>query len=272
MNHGKILALASMAVLMLGCKAEAPSAQEANAPASLQTPEATTATATQSATQLLEQKLKKDMPYADLRKIVLAEGWLPLKTEDCKENVGGEALICDQQPETESCSGDGHCNMYFANSVGYSTLKVGTYDDFVKFFEFSAMPVNDNSIACPSQDFKIFLKRFASDKAVQDAFTAPLIKVEELADDEQAGYYNRTVYQQGSNYKDFDLQAQVDGFHVLDGNEEKDPVTTPLDIQPEGKDQYFIKFQYGMSEGNSYRFKKLKDCWYLTEDPEAPSP
>ncbi len=270
MKQRSILLFAATALLISGCTAKTPEPSQETTPVVLEAPPR--AVVEPSASELLGQKLKKEMAYEDLRKTVLADGWLPLVTPECKENIGGEAKICDQQPEVESCSGDGHCNMLFAHGDGYTKLKVGIYDGLVKFFEFSALPLDNAAIACPSQDFEVFLKHFASEKAVKDAFTAPLIKVEELVDDEQKGYGYRTVYQPRSNYKDFDLQAKEDGFHVLDGNDEADPIASKIDIQPEGKNQYFIKFQYGMSEGNSYKFKKFKDCWYLTEDPEAPSP
>ena len=61
--------------------------------------------------------LSKDMAYADLRRQVVTDGWQPLPDPQCKANVGGDAAICDQIPELESCSGDGYCVMHFARNA-----------------------------------------------------------------------------------------------------------------------------------------------------------
>lgn len=269
MKHRSTFLFAATAFLISGCTAKTPEPNQETTPVALEAPQK--AAKALSASELLGQKLKNGMAYEDFRKIVLANGWLPLVTPECRENVGGEAKICYQQPEVEACSGDGHCNMFFANSDG-SKLKVGTYGDLVKFFEFSAMPIDNAATSCPSQDFEAFLKSFASDKAMQKTFTTSLVRVEELVDDYDKGYSSRSIYLNKSDYKDFDLVAKEDGFHVLDSDDKASPTVTAIDIKPDGSEQYIVRFAYGMSEGNSYKFKKLKDCWYLTEDPEAPSP
>jgi hypothetical protein len=60
--------------------------------------------------------LSKEMAYGDLRRKVTADGWLPVPDPDCKVNVGGEANVCDDLTELESCSGDGFCVMRFARN------------------------------------------------------------------------------------------------------------------------------------------------------------
>jgi hypothetical protein len=274
MKQAKISVLTSIILLMLGCKAQTATEQPAITPTR---PEAASSQATsnvavtESAAQLLEKKLTKEMPYAELRKIVLAEGWLPLVTPECKENIGGEALICGSQPEVESCSGDGHCNMQFAHGASQARMKVGTYADNTKFWEFSVAAGNENATACPSQKFEDFLKTFASDKTMQKSFTAPLVKVEELVDGDEKGFSMRSVYFNQADYKDFNLAYAKDGYHAV-FNDEVGPKPIAVEIKPEAADAYFVKFQYGVSEGNSYRFKNQGGCWQLTEDPEAPSP
>lgn len=74
----------------------------------------------------LEAALKQDMAYADLRKVVLSKGWTPVATAECKKNVEGEASICDQLPELESCSGDGYCISHFESTSG-ERLDVTSY-------------------------------------------------------------------------------------------------------------------------------------------------
>jgi hypothetical protein len=265
MKHLNFSFLALATLLLVGCKAKTAAEEKVAVPVA-QAPAVVL-----SAEQRLGQKLKKEMPYAELRKTVLAEGWLPLVTPECKENVGGEALICDTQPELEACSGDGHCNMQFAHGKSQTKLRVGTYAENTKFWEFSSDKNNDNTIACPSQKFEDFLKRFAGDGSVQAAFTLPLIKVEELVDDEEKGYSMRSVYFNKADYRDFNLAYLEDGFHAV-FNGDIGPKLIPVEIKQENADSYFVKFVYGMSEGNSYRFQKNAGCWYLGEDPEAPSP
>lgn len=270
MKHRSILLFVASAFLISGCTAKAPETNPETAPVVLEAP--AKAVVEPSASELLGQKLKNEMAYEELRKTVLADGWLPLVTPECKENVGGEAKICDQQPEVESCSGDGHCNMQFAHGDTQAKLRVGTYDGLVKFFEFSLVPNNDITASCPSQNFEEFLQRFASDKEIQTAFTSSFIKVEELVLGGEEGFDTRETYFNKSDYKDFDLEYAKDGFHVIDGDDKVDPTATAIDTKQDGPEQYIVKFSYGMSEGNSYKFKKLKGCWYLTEDPDAPSP
>lgn len=74
----------------------------------------------------LEEALKKDMAYADMRTAVLAHGWKPAATADCRKNVGGGGAICDHLPELESCSGDGYCISHFESTAG-GRLDVTSY-------------------------------------------------------------------------------------------------------------------------------------------------
>lgn len=265
MKHKSFLLFSATTFLISGCTAKTPETDTQSPPVVLEAP--SKAIVEQSATDLLGQKLKKEMAYEDLRKTVLADGWLPLVTPECKENVGGEAKICDQQPEVEACSGDGNCNMFFAHSDGYTKLKVGTYGDFVKFFEFSALPVDNASIACPSQNFEEFLKNFAKDKNIQSAFTQPLVKVTKYIDDDEKGYVESTIYVEKSDYRDFFLSYVNNDFFVVDsaGALSSSPVFP--DIKHEPDNAYMVKLPDD-PESSSYRFRNKNGCWYLTEDPE----
>ncbi len=77
--------------------------------------------------QAIDKLLSKNMPYADLRRIVMSKGWIPLVDPECKRNVGGTATICESSPELEACSGDGYCKMNFEHMSGGKKLSVGTY-------------------------------------------------------------------------------------------------------------------------------------------------
>ncbi len=189
MKQKRILLLASMALLMFGCKAQT----SANEHAAVVTAPVVAQEAPEeklSASQLLEPKLKKDMPYADLRKIVLADGWLPVVTPECKENVGGEADICDRQPEVEACSGDGHCNMFFISGDGQTKLRVGTYDESASFWEFSAQgdsnaekPKSWDEVTsfsaedCTQKGYSSFFEAFVKSDSIKKSHTAPLVKI-----------------------------------------------------------------------------------------------
>jgi hypothetical protein len=236
------------------------------------------------AARTLEGVLKKDMAYVDLRNAALAEGWLPLVDPLCKENVGGEAAICDQLAELESCSGDGRCLMQFAHGPDQSMLKVDAYGDYSKWslsgesavlnvrgWEFSSAEAADVTAQCPSQDFADFLNAFAGDDSVQKAFTLSLVKVMRYRDVGE-DYETYPSYMSAADYSGFRIDRGADGFHIVDSTGKADPKPTPLEIKPEGEGSYYVSYRYGMSEGNSYRFQHRRGCWYLAEDPDAPSP
>ena len=83
--------------------------------------------------------LTEGMPYAALRSVVLDAGWRPKTSADCRANMFGanvESVCradrpacrrCDDLPELETCSADGHCLMHFER--GPDRLTVSTYGD-----------------------------------------------------------------------------------------------------------------------------------------------
>jgi hypothetical protein len=97
---------------------------------------------TQQESRALEPQIKKGMPYADLRKLIVGSGWRPVVDSECKSNVVGDDFketcesdpglesckICDRLPELSSCSGDAFCGMFFSN--GSEKLHVVTFGDF----------------------------------------------------------------------------------------------------------------------------------------------
>ena len=239
----------------------------------------------QSKLQSVEALFKEGMPYSEMRKALSDAGWLPLRDPMCWENTGDQATVCTELPETESCSSDGYCNLNFANAVEQKSIRIGTYGDYsqwnkengkgnftVRFWEISAIPAPKETASCPSDNFDLFLKSFASDATVKVAFTNPLVKVSELVETEDAGYTDRFVYMLRINYNDFNIINKNNEYHFVsyEGNIDTDPL--PLEISDEGKGRKLVRYQYGMSEGNSYLFEFKNDCWYLTEDPEPPSP
>lgn len=281
---------ASIVTLMLlaaACKPTAPAVE----PAAAASPAAASATASQTpaAAPAVESAFTKGMPYADLRKRLTDAGWLPLSDPMCRENVGGEALVCGELPEVESCSGDGHCVMHFANAAEGKRMRVTAYGPSdrwntageeavfaVASWDVSALEPAIASIegaapACPSSEFDVFLKAFAADEGIERAFTAPAVKVAELGGGED-GDDTVFVYLSAASYGDFNVKFADDAFHFIDGGGKQDPSALDLKVEAQGDDTRMVRYQYGMSEGNSYKFVRKADCWYLTEDPDPPSP
>lgn len=89
----------------------------------------------------LDQRLSKGMSYADMRNLVLGEGWIPVPDPQCTANVVGADYkptctahpgldacnICNKLPELSSCSGDAYCGMYF--SKGLQRLHIVAFGD-----------------------------------------------------------------------------------------------------------------------------------------------
>lgn len=279
-------ALCLFALLLAACKPDAP-ATDAAAPATA--PDAAPAVQTPAAepaappAPAVDAAFAKGMPYADLRRRLLDAGWLPLRDPACRENVGGEARVCGDLPETESCSGDGHCVMHFANASEAQRIRVtayGPHDRWNTPGEQAAFAVQSwerspvaaaAAPACPAQDFDAFLQRFAADEAIERAFTAPLVRVAELGGGED-GDDTVMVYVAGAQYAGFNVVRGGDGYHFVDAEGARDAAPLPLQVSAAGENVRDVRYLYGMSEGNSYRFEARDGCWFLTEDPEPPSP
>lgn len=231
----------------------------------------------------LAKSFQKDMAYTDLRKKLLAASWLPLRDPKCRDNVGGEAEVCNYLPEVESCSADGYCKMRFAHRELGLRIQVGTYGPYdqqntvgsglatkVRFWGFRKLDTAA-AAACPSRDFDQFLSKFASDKSVAQTFTAPVVKVVELLSDSD-GDRPQPVYVQAADYKGFNVRYANGGFHYVDGEGAVDSSPLRLKVSKEGEDRRLVRYGLNMSEGNSYRFENTNGCWVLSEDPEAPAP
>ena len=287
------VSLLSAGLLLVGCKPAAQAAGDAAPPAAA-TPATTTAAAAPAAvavpataavtpTASIEAGFSEGMPYATVRKHLTDAGWLPLRDPECWKNAGQGSTVCGLLPEVESCSGDGYCNMHFANADTGQRIAITTYGPYerwnqpgqestlaVKSWE-TMQPAAAAAAACPSQDFDAFLKAFATDARTERAFTAPLVKVAELGGGED-GTDTVLVYEDGARYEDFNVVYAGDAFHYVDADGVQDKSPLKLDVKPQGNDVREVSYQYGMSEGNSYTFERRNGCWVLTQDPEPPSP
>jgi hypothetical protein len=285
---GCLLLSTALLMTLAACRAtpapapagEAPAKPPAAPPAAT-TPAASAPAPTPSA-RPLPAAVAEGKPYAGVRAALLADGWLPLRDPDCRSNIGGDADVCDALPEVERCSGDGHCNMAFAD--GTRRLAITTYGPYdrwntpgqesalqVTSVELQPAPPAEVPPACPSTNFDAFLKVFASDDAVRTAFTAPLVKVAELHSDDQ-GDHERMVYVARDKYAGFNVGFSDGAFHFVDSTGQVDRKPLQLKIARESDDARFVRYDYNVSEGNSYRFRLVDNCWSLTQDPEMPSP
>lgn len=88
----------------------------------------------------LDAVLRKDMAYADLRKLLLDGGWEPVKDPQCQVQVAGYdqktcndspdlalCSACEQMPELSAYSGDGFATSQFRDVRTGKMLKVISY-------------------------------------------------------------------------------------------------------------------------------------------------
>ena len=282
MRHS-VLSLVVVGLLATACKPQA-TASDAQADAGAAAPVAAAPAPEPEAKPAIEAAFREGMPFAELRKQLLAAGWLPLRDPMCRENVGGTAEVCFELPEVESCSGDGYCNMHYANAAENRRLSVTTYGPYdkwnvageesalaVRSWKAAALPAAEAAPACPSSDFDAFLKAFASDEKVERAFTAPLVKVAELGGGVD-GTDSVLLYAASGDYAGFNVVWRDGAFHFAGPDGKADSAPLELQVEPQGDAVRIVRYGYGMSEGNSYRFEQRNGCWALTEDPEPPSP
>lgn len=280
------IALSLPFLLLTACKASVPaeSAAESPAPAAPAksapaTPAAQPATDAAAAGAAIDAGFAKGMPYADLRRRVLAAGWLPLVDPSCRENIGGDASICFSAPELEACSGDGHCNMHFADAASGREIAVHTYGPIERWnapgeekslavtgWEVSAIPAQKPSVACPSQDFDAFLKAYGSDESVRAAYTAPLVQVAQLTESED-GDASVQTYSRGDQYDGFLLQYR-DGWFLPVAERAANPTPVKIAVTTEKDGSRYVTVP-GNMEGISYRFAQKDGCWRLTADPDV---
>ncbi len=182
--------------------------------------------------QTLDGKLKKGTAYADLRNLLLGEQWTPAPDLECKDNVGGEASICDEIPELETCSADGFCVMNFQHQASSAKLRVSTYGEYgdwnvvgpesklaVTGWSFSGDERNAegrksglsvesgqqvteggrpmSAEACTLEGHAAFLESFARDEKVRATYTSPQMRIRDFNKlDTDANLIERGKYDQ----------------------------------------------------------------------------
>lgn len=127
--------------------------------------------------------------------------------------------------------------------------------------------------ACPAKDFSSFLKAFAADKHLREQFTMPTVSVVDYVDPAGGGGDSdktKVFKVPRSEYRQFTLRYANGGFHHASSDEAIDSDKLDVKIEQKGVN-YLVAYTYGMSEGNSWLFRFHDNCWYLAEDPEAPT-
>lgn len=277
-RHVPFVLLFAVAALT-ACKPSTPEA----APLAGSNADAQTAAAEAAPAEVLPEGLKAGMAFSEARAALAAAGWLPLRDRGaCMTQVGDRSALCSNTPELASC-GQQSCTLDFANADALQRLSLvvdapaaSDSEDVpvfgaVKSWVVSAVAAAKATAACPAADFDGFLKAFASDDRIERAFTAPLVKVAELYSDD-AGDHARMVYMTGAGYDGFNVNHAGNAFHFVDSEGKVDTSPLALEVSQTSDSIRTVRYRYGMSEGNSYRFENMGGCWYLSEDPEAPSP
>lgn len=287
----RTLRLAGIAIAASVCLAGPIGAQHAPPPPAAPTPAPAPAPAPEVAPEVA-RTFQAGMTYADLRAKLDAAGWLPLSTNLCRQNVGGEASVCSYMPETDACSADGYCVFRFAHRASGLMMRVGTYGDYqrwkqpghqqkltVRWWEASRLPAPGAAAACPAGDFAAFFRAFVDDPAVRQTYTAPVVKVMELSSDdlphyyhERAGYWPVPTYAPASNYTSFAVRRQGGQYHLLDGGGEMIRTPARVSITEPRRGTRKVRLAVDISGGRSFLFERRANCWVLTEEPDAPTP
>jgi hypothetical protein len=126
---------------------------------------------------------------------------------------------------------------------------------------------------CPGRDFPSFLKAFAANPNLREQYTMPTVLVVDYVDPAGGGGDSdetKVIKVPRSEYRQFTLRYSNGGFHHASSDETVDPGVLEIKIKHESAD-FLVAYTYGLSEGNSWLFRFHDHCWYLAEDPEAPT-
>lgn len=263
----RMAALASLSLVLAACREEAPVARTPSLPAAA-TPPAEVVPA-----------LAAGMPAAQAEALLIEAGWLPLRDrEACLDNTGDAAGLCRTAFALHACA-EGACALQYAHADAGRTLRLNVAAPAaeaevlgaVRDWTSAALPAQNAVPACPAADFDGFLRAYAADASVRAAFTAPLVRVTESVDREEAGYVDVQTLELGARYTGFSLTLHDGGFHVVDSAGGVSPTPVAPEVRSESDGAYFVVLS-GNVEGLSYRFERAGDCWRLTQDPEPAAP
>lgn len=121
--------------------------------------------------------------------------------------------------------------------------------------------------ACPASDFPRFLQAFSADETVRNAYTAPSVKVTDWIDVDETELGTSVQLVSRDQYRDFRLRYRDGTYLHVEQDDGATPVRVDPKITPQGS-AYRVEYTFNMSEGNSWVFSRVGDCWQLTADPD----
>lgn len=161
--------------------------------------------------------------------------------------------------------------LFAALSLAACNVQSGSSATGAPLLSARASSVEGQAAGCPSTDFATFLKVFASDEDVRQRFTASHVLVTDWRNPDETGQGTQVISVGRSDYAGFTLRYRNDGFHDLGPDGDLSPKPSEVSVSRRG-DSYFVKYIYNLSEGNSWLFKPMNQCWFLVEDPEPSDP
>lgn len=280
------IALCLVLMALAACREQTPPDVAAAAPvATAATPAATAPAApAERPVPAFLSAFKPGMPYAELREAILTAGWLPLRDPACWDKPADNVGLCGALPEVENCDANEVCTLMFAVGDGNrlrimadrNAARSAEGEEIASFsvrsWDLLAPESAAAAASCGPENFDDFLRNFATDDAARARHTAPFLELGELYIDADGNDASRTVYIAAEDYRDFDLRYRDGAYHHVDASGAVDPAPLQIQVETPSNNARLVRFAYGMSEGNSYRFEKRGDCWTLTGDPEPPSP
>lgn len=221
--------------------------------------------------------------YTKLRQRLMLDGWLPLQNVTCLADTG-RPQACNRWLELQRCDASGHCSAAWGNADGIQLMRLQlsgvpsddgaalTRADVRVEGTAQTVPVDQANPAatCPSTEFMPFLRAFAAQPSLRQAFTAPLVRAKVLVSDGE-GDRTEMVYVPGERPEVFDVSYRDGAFHHV-GVEGLDPAPLALDIRQPSPSARDVSYLYGSSEGRGFRFTAHDGCWYLTGNPEPTGP
>ncbi|MET1022875.1 MAG: hypothetical protein ABWX87_01065 [Pseudoxanthomonas sp.] len=208
------------------------------------------------------------------------DGWLPLEDRDaCVAAVGQDmANACRNLPELRSCdAAKATCQVQFAKAGQIQRLELvvsGTQSSGAiqlgNLVSAAASPIPDlaaNSppAACPASDFRGFLQHFASHPAARAQFSAPLLQVTRVVEDEESDESARQVLVPQSRQTGFALGYADGRFQLVDSAGVTQGPVEPV-ITENGQDAQ-VTLPNDV-EGIAYLFRKDAGCWRLIGNPQ----
>ncbi|WP_139202906.1 hypothetical protein [Pseudoxanthomonas sp. GM95] len=278
------VALLASLLPLAACKPETAPATQNAAPAASLAPATPPAQAVPAPAVL--STLKAGMSHDELQATLVADGWLPLEDRQaCVASLGDAmANACRNLPELHSCdAGKSTCQIQLAKPGQPQALNLELSDtqspgavQLGTLVAFNAVPLPDAvaaaaPAACPATDFNAFLQAFAAASPAQRAaWSAPLLQVTRVVEDEESDESPRQVLVPQARYSGFALGYADGKFQLVDSAGTNQGPIEPV-IATQGSDAMQVSFPENV-EAIHYLFRKDASCWRFIGSPEQTAP